>query len=89
MCSEHTKNCSSQILQRMSMHTEKKRLTRSSADKVLAGVLGGIAEYYDLNPTWLRIGTALAGVFTSGVAVVVYLIIAVIMPNPNKAKPIR
>ena len=33
-----------------------KRLYRSNESKVLAGVCGGIAEYFDIDPTLIRLG---------------------------------
>ena len=36
-----------------------KRLTKSSADRKLAGVCGGIAEYFDIDPTIVRIAWVL------------------------------
>ena len=43
----------------------KKRLYRSAHDRMLAGVCGGIAEYFQIDPTLVRLGwvafTALGG----------------------------
>lgn len=65
----------------------KKRLTKSQ-NKILAGVLGGIANYFDLDPAWVRIiGAALilfTGVFP-GVAL--YIIAAMVMPEPGQSAP--
>lgn len=62
----------------------KKRLTKSR-DKVLAGVFGGIAEYFNLDPAWIRIiGSAIilfTGVFPG---VVLYVIASIVMPEPNR-----
>ena len=35
-----------------------KRLTRSETDKKIAGVCGGLAEYFDVDPTLMRIEQA-------------------------------
>ncbi|MDU7066193.1 MAG: PspC domain-containing protein [Lactobacillus crispatus] len=65
----------------------QKRLTKSQ-NKILAGVLGGIANYFDLDPAWVRIiGAALilfTGVFP-GVAL--YIIAAMVMPEPGQSAP--
>ncbi|MGQ5709678.1 PspC domain-containing protein [Lactobacillus sp. PSON] len=62
----------------------KKRLTKSR-DKILTGVLGGIANYFGLDPAWVRIiGSALilfTGIFP-GVAL--YFIAALVMPEPQR-----
>lgn len=56
-----------------------KRLKLSS-DKKLAGVCGGIAEYFDLDPTLVRI---LWVVFTllGGSGILAYLLAWILMPN--------
>ncbi|MXX97557.1 MAG: PspC domain-containing protein [Rhodothermaceae bacterium] len=63
------------------MSPEKKRLTRSSSDKMVAGVLGGIAEHYNLNITWLRIGVLFAFLCTAGTVFLAYLAAVIIMPS--------
>lgn len=65
------------------MYSEKKSLTRSSSDKVIAGVLSGIAEYYNLNTTWLRIGVLLASFFTAGAIIIGYIAAAIIIPRDS------
>jgi phage shock protein C len=45
----------------MSLAAEPKRLYRSRKQKTLSGVCGGVAEYFDIDPTWVRlIGAVLA-----------------------------
>jgi phage shock protein C len=59
----------------------KKRLYKSE-DKVFAGVIGGIAEYFDMDPTILRLLYILVAVVTGLVpAVIGYIIAALIVPN--------
>lgn len=59
-----------------------KRLTRSSNQKVIAGVCGGIAEYFDMDPTLVRVGYVVLSVFSAGFpGVIVYLVLAAIMPR--------
>lgn len=62
----------------------QKRLTKSR-DKILAGVFGGIANYFNIDPAWVRIiGTALilfTGVFPG---VVLYIVAAIVMPEPKR-----
>lgn len=59
----------------------KKRLTKS-ADKMLAGVCGGIADYYDIDSTLVRIGFVLIVFMTAVVPVVVlYIIMSCVMPK--------
>jgi len=63
------------------MDFQNNRLTRSSSDKIIAGVLGGIAEHYNLNVSWLRIGVVLSGMLLSGVLVLAYIAAIFIMPE--------
>ena len=58
-----------------------KRLTRSSHDKMIMGVGGGLARYLDVDPTLVRIGLAVAGFFSMGTALIVYFVVALIMPE--------
>ncbi|MDW3209137.1 MAG: PspC domain-containing protein [Reichenbachiella sp.] len=58
-----------------------RRLTRSS-DKMLAGVCGGIANYFDLDPTLVRIGYVVLSICSVGFpGMLVYLILWLIMPD--------
>lgn len=63
------------------MNQPMKRLTRSSHDKMLMGVGGGLARYLDIDPTLVRIGLAVAGFFSMGTALIVYFVVALIMPE--------
>lgn len=60
-----------------------KRLTRST-NKVVAGVCGGIAEYFEIDPTLVRIAYAALTVFSAGFpGVLLYLIMLMLMPKGN------
>lgn len=60
-----------------------KKLYKSANDKVLSGVLGGIAEYLGIDSTIVRLIFALVAIFTAVIpCVVFYIICAVIMPDP-------
>lgn len=61
----------------------QKRLTKST-DKKLFGVCGGLGSYFDIDPTLVRIGFLVA-FFMFGTGLLLYLIMAVIMPNENAA----
>lgn len=61
----------------------EKRLYKSKINKKLDGVCGGIAEYFDIDPTLIRLLWVLATVFF-GSGLLAYIIAAFIMPrNPN------
>ena len=63
----------------------KKKLYRSTTDKKFTGVCGGIAEYFDIDATLVRLVCALVIIFLAGLpGVVVYAIVAFIIPeNPG------
>jgi phage shock protein C len=56
-----------------------KRLMRSSRDKKIAGVCAGLADYFDLDPTLVRIVWLLA-IFCAGTGGLVYLILWIALP---------
>lgn len=62
---------------------EAKKLTRS-ANKMLAGVCGGIAEYFDIDPTLIRVCYAALTIFSAGFpGVLLYIIMLILMPRSD------
>lgn len=62
-----------------------KRLTRSTTDKWLAGVCGGIANYFDWDPAIVRLMYILLTFGTAFSGVVVYIILCICMPKEKNA----
>jgi phage shock protein PspC (stress-responsive transcriptional regulator) len=60
------------------------RLYRSRRDRMLAGVAGGLAEMWGADPSLVRIIWALLVVFTGGVALVVYIVMAIVVPEEDE-----
>ncbi len=60
---------------------EGKKLTRPQSNKMLAGVCAGIANYFGLDPTLIRVAYALLTVFTAFAGVIVYLLLWIIIPE--------
>ena len=59
-----------------------KKLTRSTIDKKLFGVCGGIAEYFDVDPTLVRVGILALTIFTGLIpGLVLYICMALVMPD--------
>lgn len=58
-----------------------KQLTKSK-DKKIFGVCGGIAGYFDIDPTFVRLAWA-GSVILFGVGGVAYLIAALVLPAPK------
>ena len=56
-----------------------RRLYRCRHDRQLAGVAGGMAEYFDVDPTLVRV-LWIVSVFFGGISILLYLILAVVMP---------
>ncbi len=58
----------------------QRRLTRSEHDRLLTGVAGGMADYFQVDPTVMRLLWVLLAIFTGGVAIVAYVVMAVVVP---------
>ena len=57
-----------------------KKLYRSMTNKMLCGVCGGIAEYFNIDPTIVRLLAVLSVFFGAGAGLLVYFIAAIIIP---------
>jgi len=64
-----------------------KRLMRSSRDKKIGGVCAGLADYFDLDPTLVRVVWLLA-IFFAGTGFLVYLILWIVLPVAPATLPI-
>ncbi len=58
----------------------EKKLYRSVSDRKLAGVCAGIAEYFNIDATLVRLGWAFGTLF-AGIGILAYIIAAIIVPN--------
>lgn len=58
-----------------------RRLTLSESDKKIAGVCGGIAEYFSVDPTLVRL-VAVILALVGGSGLLIYLVAWLIMPKP-------
>ena len=61
----------------------KKRLYKIEEGKKLCGVCGGIAEYFDIDPTIVRLLWVIL-IFCAGTGILAYFIAAIIMPNKSE-----
>ncbi len=57
-----------------------KRLYRSRKDTFLSGVCGGIADYFNIDVSLVRIGWVIATLATGGLGLIAYIIAAVVVP---------
>lgn len=60
-----------------------RRLTRSRTDEWIGGVAGGLAEYFDTDPTLIRVGFVVLAVITSGLAILGYIAAWIIIPEES------
>jgi phage shock protein C len=58
-----------------------RRLYRSRTDRAIAGIAGGMGEYLEVDPTVVRILWILAGIFSGGLVILLYIILAFVIPN--------
>ncbi len=66
------------------MSRTEKKLTRSTSEKVVAGVLGGLAEYFDWDISIVRIVFVLISIFSAAFpGILVYVILWAITPVDN------
>ncbi len=66
------------------MNTETKKLTRSTSNRMVAGVCAGLGEYLGIDPTVVRLLFVL-GFFTLHIGVLfAYLIMAIIVPEQTQ-----
>ena len=56
------------------------RLYRSRSDRMICGVCGGLAKYFDIDPTIVRIIAVLL-VFANGLGILTYIIMAIVVPQ--------
>jgi phage shock protein C len=63
------------------------RLERSTANKVIGGVCGGIAEYLQIDATLVRVFFVIATFMTAGLGVLGYIVLMLMMPLPGRPAP--
>lgn len=58
-----------------------KKLKRSRTDKQIMGVCGGLAEYFNVDSTLVRVGYLIFTFFGAGSPLLLYFLLAMIMPE--------
>jgi phage shock protein C len=58
-----------------------RRLYRSEQDKMIFGVAGGLADYFDVDVSLVRLGWVLMCVLTAGVGILAYLAMGIVTPT--------
>ena len=64
-------------------YTMKKRLAKSKKDRMLFGVCGGLGEYFEIDPTFIRLAFA-ALALQGGIGVFLYILLAILMPSGER-----
>lgn len=62
---------------------DAKRLTRSESDRMIAGVCGGIADFFGIDPTLVRVMFALLAIFGGG-GILLYVVMWAIVPRSSR-----
>ena len=63
---------------------EPRKLYRSRSQRMIAGVCGGLAEYFNVDATLIRVLFLILAVF-GGTGLVIYIVMWLIVPDVNKA----
>lgn len=58
-----------------------KLLRRSATERMIGGVCGGLAEYFDIDPTLVRVAYVLLTLFTAFSGVLAYIVLLIVMPR--------
>jgi phage shock protein C len=64
------------------MSTDYKQMTRSTTNRMIAGVCAGLGEYLNIDPTVVRLLFVLGFFLTGPGILIAYLIMAIIVPEP-------
>src|SRR5438874_9373421 len=65
------------------MASQSRRLLRSSSDRVVVGVAGGLGRYFGIDPVIFRIGFAVS-IFFGGIGALAYLLLALFVPTDGE-----
>lgn len=66
-----------------------KKLVRSMSDRWIAGICGGIGEYFEIDPNVIRVVWVIVTVLTGFVAgIIIYILLWIILPEQGQARPV-
>lgn len=74
-------------MRRRRQKTRTETVYRSSYDKVFAGVCGGLAKHFGVNPFWFRFGFVVGTILGSGLPVIFYVVCLFLMPRDSDMVP--
>ena len=64
-----------------------RRLHKSANDKFISGVAGGMAEYFQIDPVFVRLGWFLSVFVTGGLSILAYLVMVFVVPKRISESP--
>ena len=67
------------------MNSNPRTLTRSTTDRKLGGVAGGLAAYFGADPILFRVGFAFVTIVSGGAGALAYLALLAFVPNDDEA----
>ncbi|MGE5682914.1 MAG: PspC domain-containing protein [Bacillota bacterium] len=62
----------------------RERLYRSRKDKMIAGVAGGLAEYFNIDPVIVRVCFVAAAILSGGLGIPVYILLWIVVPYKDQ-----
>jgi phage shock protein C len=62
-----------------------RRLTRSKSDRKIAGVCGGVAEFFGVDSTTVRVLWVIAGIIPGGWGILPYVVLWIVLPEEDEA----
>jgi phage shock protein PspC (stress-responsive transcriptional regulator) len=63
-----------------------RRLARSKSDRKIAGICGGVAEFFGIDSTIVRVLWVIAGIIPGGWGVLPYVILWIVLPEEDEVK---
>ena len=69
------------------MSAEYRKLYRSRSERMIAGVCGGLGEYFGIDPTLVRLLFVVASLFGGPMGPLAYLIFMIAVPNEDEVQP--
>ncbi len=69
------------------MSAEYRKLYRSRNERMIAGVCGGLGEYFGIDPTLVRLLFVVATLFGGPMGPLAYLIFMIAVPNETEVQP--
>jgi len=63
------------------MNVQRQVLRRSKRDRILAGVCGGLGEFFGISPFWFRLAMFIAFIPSGVPGILIYLIAMIMIPS--------